>query len=76
MEFSKQYLIHGKVLSSPLLYDDKVMKMQVQDSDFISSLFPLFPFCFSLIPLSSIFSKAHCHVDLDTNTSSLQTTSA
>lgn len=35
MEFSKQYLIHDKVLSLSILYG-KVLKMHIQSSGFVS----------------------------------------
>lgn len=38
MEFSKQYLIQDKVLSLSILYG-KIIKMQIENSDFISFLF-------------------------------------
>lgn len=49
MEFSKQYFIHHKVFSLPSLYDDKVIKMQVQVSDFY------------VAPLSSFFLGKYPH---------------
>lgn len=39
MEFSEQYFILDKGNFLPIFYE-KVIKMQVQDSDFILSLFP------------------------------------